>query len=361
MKKILIICAIFFLSIGGTTEGWHLYRQYIDNRSIGIAYNGYAHLQSPANRLPLGENTDSSTLRDYLGVTTSSAPLSLPLSFTNGGTGTTTLSGLKFLLGIIFPWTITQGGTGTTTTSGVRTVLSVNNTDNTSDVNKPVSSAQQTAFDLKEPLIASGITAQYWRGDKTWQTLDKIAVGLGNVLNLDTTNPANITQTSSYRFVTDASTTQWNAKQNAISLGTTAQYFRGDLSLATFPTSFQTVIATGTLTRAAATASGSQTITLSFRPAYVIFSAVDNVDSQVLSDGIDDGTQPVSTASFDVTLLATLISSNSKSHAKSIYVVGALGNGHSANISTVSSTGFTLNWTKIGSGRDITVKYFAVY
>ncbi len=33
-----------------------------------------------------------------------------------------------------------------------------------------------------------------------------------------------------------ASAATWNAKQNAITLGTTAQYFRGDLSLATFPT-----------------------------------------------------------------------------------------------------------------------------
>jgi hypothetical protein len=32
-----------------------------------------------------------------------------------------------------------------------------------------------------------------------------------------------------------ASATTWNAKQNAITTGTTAQYFRGDLSLATFP------------------------------------------------------------------------------------------------------------------------------
>ena len=35
----------------------------------------------------------------------------------------------------------------------------------------------------KEPTIAAGTTAQYWRGDKTWQTLNKSAVGLGNVDN----------------------------------------------------------------------------------------------------------------------------------------------------------------------------------
>ena len=40
----------------------------------------------------------------------------------------------------------------------------------------------------KEPTIAAGTTSQYWRGDKTWQTLDKSAVGLSNV---DNTSDAN--------------------------------------------------------------------------------------------------------------------------------------------------------------------------
>lgn len=41
---------------------------------------------------------------------------------------------------------------------------------------------------LYQALIAAGTTAQYWRGDKTWQTLDKAAVGLGSV---DNTSDAN--------------------------------------------------------------------------------------------------------------------------------------------------------------------------
>lgn len=40
----------------------------------------------------------------------------------------------------------------------------------------------RTAIDA-EQSIAAGTTAQYWRGDKSWQTLDKTAVGLGNVTN----------------------------------------------------------------------------------------------------------------------------------------------------------------------------------
>jgi len=41
---------------------------------------------------------------------------------------------------------------------------------------------------------------------------------------------------ASYRWLTDAYITTWNNKENAITKGTTAQYFRGDMSLATFPT-----------------------------------------------------------------------------------------------------------------------------
>ena len=41
-------------------------------------------------------------------------------------------------------------------------------------------------------------------------------IGLGNVPNADATNPANITQSASYRFVTDTEKATWNAKQNAL-------------------------------------------------------------------------------------------------------------------------------------------------
>jgi hypothetical protein len=46
----------------------------------------------------------------------------------------------------------------------------------------------QSALDAKEPTISAGTTGQYYRGDKSFQTLDKTAVGLGNV---DNTSDAN--------------------------------------------------------------------------------------------------------------------------------------------------------------------------
>lgn len=40
----------------------------------------------------------------------------------------------------------------------MRTLLSINNVDNTSDANKPVSTAQQTALNLKAPLASPALT-----------------------------------------------------------------------------------------------------------------------------------------------------------------------------------------------------------
>jgi hypothetical protein len=40
-----------------------------------------------------------------------------------------------------------------------------------------------TGLASKEPTITSGTTSQYWRGDKSWQTLDSNTIGLGNVDN----------------------------------------------------------------------------------------------------------------------------------------------------------------------------------
>ena len=67
--------------------------------------------------------------------------------------------------------------------SVTKTQVGLSNVDNTSDANKPVSTAQATALGLKENSITAGSTSQYYRGDKTWQTLDKTAVGLSNVDN----------------------------------------------------------------------------------------------------------------------------------------------------------------------------------
>jgi len=63
-----------------------------------------------------------------------------------------------------------------------KTVVGLSNVDNTTDLNKPISTATQTALNTKEPTIATGLNSQYWRGDKTWQTLPPTFYGNGNVI-----------------------------------------------------------------------------------------------------------------------------------------------------------------------------------
>ena len=83
--------------------------------------------------------------------------------------------------------------------------VGLSNVDNTSDANKPISTATQTALNAKEDSITAGTTSQYWRGDKSWQTLDKTAVGLSNV---DNTSDAN-------KPISTATQTALNGKANS--------------------------------------------------------------------------------------------------------------------------------------------------
>ena len=99
-----------------------------------------------------------------------------------------------------------------------KTAVGLGNVDNTSDANKPISTAMQSALDAKQNNITTGTTSQYYRGDKTWQTLNKAAVGLSNV---DNTSDAN-------KPVSTAMQTALNGKENTITAGTTSQYYRGD-------------------------------------------------------------------------------------------------------------------------------------
>ena len=135
------------------------------------------------------------------------------------------------------------------------------------------------ALALKQDTIAAGTTSQYYRGDKSWQTLDKTAVGLSNVPNTDATNATNLSSgtvpaarmpaltgdvtttagtvatTISAATITGKALTgyavgtntalaatdtilaafqkvqgQINAREGSITAGTTSQYWRGDKS-----------------------------------------------------------------------------------------------------------------------------------
>jgi hypothetical protein len=69
----------------------------------------------------------------------------------------------------------------------------------------------------KENTIVAGTTAQYYRGDKSWQTLDKSAVGLGNVDNTSDLN----------KPISNATQTALNNKQNTLVSGVNIKTING--------------------------------------------------------------------------------------------------------------------------------------
>jgi len=109
--------------------------------------------------------------------------------------------------------------------------VGLSNVDNTSDASKPVSTATSMALSGKEATITATTTADYYRGDKTFQPLNKAAVGLSNVDNTsDTTkNAASVTLTN--KTISGASNTISNIAIAAIAATGTpgaGNYLRGD-------------------------------------------------------------------------------------------------------------------------------------
>jgi len=85
-----------------------------------------------------------------------------------------------------------------------------------------------TASSTYEPKITAGTTSQYWRGDKSWQTLDKTAVGLGNVENTALSTWAGSTNITTLGTVTSGT---WTATAIGATRGGTGQttYATGDI------------------------------------------------------------------------------------------------------------------------------------
>jgi hypothetical protein len=110
--------------------------------------------------------------------------------------------------------------TGATANSSDATLL--NRANHTGSQAIATVSGLQTALDGKELIITAGTTAQYYRGDKSWQTLDKTAVGLSNV---DNTSDAN-------KPISTATQTALNAKASTATTvtGTNSISGGGDLT-----------------------------------------------------------------------------------------------------------------------------------
>jgi hypothetical protein len=95
-----------------------------------------------------------------------------------------------------------KNGTIAVTSDITKEAVGLGNVNNTSDANKPVSTATQTALNAKENSITAGTTSQYFRGDKTFQTLPIQALAnAGSVsITITATGSANLQTLTGHAF-----------------------------------------------------------------------------------------------------------------------------------------------------------------
>jgi len=125
------------------------------------------------------------------------------------------------------PQTIAGDKTFTGTTSGItKSMVGLNNVDNTSDINKPVSTATQTALNLKQDTLVSGTNIK---------TINSTTLlGSGNITT-GTVTSVGVSMPSAFSVASSPITTSGTIAITGA--GVVSQYVRGDGSLANFPQS----------------------------------------------------------------------------------------------------------------------------
>lgn len=91
--------------------------------------------------------------------------------------------------------------------------VGLSNVDNTSDLNKPISTLTQTALNLKADNLD---LTTHTSNTSNPHGVTKSQVGLSNVVNVDTTTTANITDSENKRFVNDIQRTLLNNTSKSI-------------------------------------------------------------------------------------------------------------------------------------------------
>lgn len=119
-----------------------------------------------------------------------------------------------------------------------KTLVGLSNVDNTSDLNKPISNATQTALNGKESSLPSGgNNAHYLRGDKTWATLGRVSVGLSEVDNTSDINKPVSTAQAAAISALGLTLQPVNSNLTAISTLSTTTFGRSFLTLLDAPAS----------------------------------------------------------------------------------------------------------------------------
>lgn len=173
-----------------------------------------------------------------------------------------------------------------------------------------------------EPTISAGTTSQYWRGDKSWQTLNKSAVGLSNVEN------------------TALST--WAGSTNITTLGTISTV--GTINGTTIPSNKTLVVTTDKLSALASTSSSELAGVISDETGSgaLVFGTSPTITTPTLSNTVTlSGTPVIKTANSASTTLGVSITTGDTS--------GALTDSGSITIDTGTIVGGTQGTVSVGN------------
>ena len=163
---------------------------------------------------------------------------------------------------------IANGGTGATTTAAARTNLGLDNVDNTSDANKPVSTATQTALDLKLNSTGNAATATKLAATKN---INGVAFdGSADIIITATADAGTLTGTTLKSTVTGSSLTSVGTITSGVWSGTAVAVEKGGTGLTAVGTDGQVLTSTNAGTLKWTTPTTFTTSTAVFLPTIVI-------------------------------------------------------------------------------------------
>ncbi|HUC88556.1 MAG TPA: tail fiber domain-containing protein [Candidatus Paceibacterota bacterium] len=134
---------------------------------------------------------------------------------------------------------LAPNGNGSSLTGLTKSQVGLSNVDNTSDANKPISTATQTALNAKQNTITTGTTSQYFRGDLSLATfptalssftndlgnyggfLTSAGTSAGTYNNVTVGTSGLVTSGSNVAYLTSASLTGYLQNNVGIAGGTT--------------------------------------------------------------------------------------------------------------------------------------------
>jgi len=233
---------------------------------------------------------------------------------------------------------LATNGNGSSLTGLTKTQVGLSNVDNTSDASKPISTAEQTALNLKANLASPTFTGSV-------SGITATMVGLGNVNNTsDAAKPiSTLTQTA------------LDAKQATLISATNIKTINGSTVLGSGDLVVAAVAATSTSGVAVtATASGTQTIThnLGRTPTIIRIYSISSFTSSTSATPV-----PFSTGTWNSTgnrclymvINGTTTQVSQTSTVFSIIMVTSAGNQITGVIGNVTPTGFDITWSETGT------------